>query len=353
MAPNTGFLVVFETYQQEGDCTRVEVENQHDLQLLNEYSSITEVFIKDASRQLDLTPLKKCTSLKKLIFYDCSLPSIDITPIEGNPNLETLELSFRGLTSMDFTSQIHWPSLRSLKIIDTHLTTLDLSFLSKSEDLRFLHLRNNCLDSLNLSPLRSCRELDTVNVSKNRISDIDLSPIAEHDFLSRLDISDNSLTSSLDLSFFTAPLWDGIDLSGNGLESVILSKHTYGKINLSKNRLTSIDLSPLSQMQTVEINLSHNELSEIDLSPLSNRYWVIDRDLFFGNDYIHGLEGIVDWLELDLSHNLLSTIDLTPLATIPRIAYLDISDNPLDQIEKNLFSKSDNEKVAILGFSYR
>jgi len=86
-------------------------------------------------------------------------------------------------------------------------------------------------------------------------------------------------------------------LSGNQPRRAVLAPIKSLKLlALDRNRLTKIDLSPLSGCKKLEkLFLSHNQLEHIDLSPLSS---------------------LKNLKSLTLQHNNLKKIDLSPVAHI-------------------------------------
>ncbi|MFW9806279.1 MAG: leucine-rich repeat domain-containing protein [Candidatus Thorarchaeota archaeon] len=79
------------------------------------------------------------------------------------------------------------------------------------------------------------------------------------------------------------------------------------RIDISSNRLTEIDLSPLEGCKTLEyLSLAVNKLERIDLTPL---------------------ETCESLRHLDLAHNAFTEIDLTPLAGCRNLTYLYLQEN--------------------------
>ena len=84
------------------------------------------------------------------------------------------------------------------------------------------------------------------------------------------------------------------------------------RIDISSNRLTKVDLSPLEYCKSLEyLSLAVNKFETLDLTPLQN---------------CRRLK------HLDISHNKLKTIDLTPLAGCKKLTYLYMQNNELSKV---------------------
>lgn len=84
------------------------------------------------------------------------------------------------------------------------------------------------------------------------------------------------------------------------------------RIDISSNRLTQVNLSPLESCKDLEyLSLAVNKFETLDLTPLQN---------------------CTRLKHLDLSHNKLTNIDLTPLAGCKNLTYLYMQDNMLSKV---------------------
>ena len=106
------------------------------------------------------------------------------------------------------------------------------------------------------------------------------------------------------------------------------------KIDLSRQSITDIDLTPSSQCLSLEaLDLSNNKLDAIDLSPLKDLTSL--QILRLRSNKIHHIDlwplGLLPKLaEVDLSQNILTSVNLTPI--IQRIC-VNLDENIIVELE--------------------
>ena len=162
----------------------------------------------DANRNLignlDLTPLAKIKSLKKLEFYACGIKDIsplakligltelrlggnrlsDASPVAGLINLEVLDIHHGALS--DLSPLAGLTNLKELNLYDNRSIS-DLSPLGDLTKLAFLHLHRNMISDV--SPLKGLSNLEELVLRDNLISDI--SPLKELSVFSDINWVDN------------------------------------------------------------------------------------------------------------------------------------------------------------------
>ena len=90
---------------------------------------------------------------------------------------KTIDLIMRAAKKMDLSSLRKCTSLVTLNLANNMLEELDLSPLSGNLTLAELRLENNHLPSLDLWPLGNCNALSKLNLTNNRLQDLDLTPV--------------------------------------------------------------------------------------------------------------------------------------------------------------------------------
>jgi hypothetical protein len=105
------------------------------------------------------------------------------------------------------------------------------------------------------------------------------------------------------------------------------------RIDIGGNRLTEVDLSPLSSCENLEyLSISDNQLETVDLSPL---------------------ESCKQLRNLDLSHNYLKEIDLSPVAECTNLTYLYLQENMFKKVNVAPLFHLYNLSVAVIQLTHR
>ncbi|NHJ12797.1 MAG: hypothetical protein EAX95_03935 [Candidatus Thorarchaeota archaeon] len=107
-------------------------------------------------------------------------------------------------------------------------------------------------------------------------------------------------------------------------------------VDLSGNRLQSIDLRPLGNSPIESLTLYENDLREIDLSPLKSCQWL--RDLWLFDNQLESIDLAplknckkLTWVSF--AGNNLSEIDVAALGECPELRYLALQNNRLSRLD--------------------
>ncbi|MBN2228179.1 MAG: leucine-rich repeat protein [Candidatus Thorarchaeota archaeon] len=243
--------------------------------------------------------LKIAKSATILWLNDNSLSSIDLDDISEFNNIERIYLENNFLYNVDLSPLKNSSSLKWINISNNELQKIDLQPLASCKSLAILELASNKLDDLDLSPLSECMGLSTLVLSDNNLRDIDLSPLRRCTNLQHIHLSGNNL--------------EGVDLEPlrgcKGLQNLFLDRNQIGYLNLSH----------IESANLIQLNLSRNKIAEIDLSPLkSGGYLAV----------------------IDLSHNNIKKLDLSPLSDNSHIWKLSLIGNPLPYLDLSPVAQS-------------
>ena len=173
--------------------------------------------------------------------------------IEGITELDIRNNSIANLTGIEgFTA------LQTLYAMDNTIATIDLSFNTK---LRRVELNGNPLTAIDLSKNTS---LVNVVLSNTEISSVDLSLNTN---LRSLEMNESSIRT---LDFSNNSKLENIELQNNtDLEKITLGAiSTLIWINVSNNKLTSLDVSKLPDLRRLFIN--NNNLTALNLKNGNN-----------------------------------------------------------------------------------
>ena len=178
----------------------------------------------------------------------------------SHPNYVSLRLDRNQLTSVTGLADLP-REVWSLRLEHNQLASIDLR---GPEHLHYLYLNDNPIsDTSQLAGLTSLADLRRLHFYETDISAIDLSNFSR---LERAFLNDNKL-ASVDATGLDSiqRLW----LRGNHIDQITGLQDigdTLISLNLRTNRLSSIDLSGLSNLR--QLYLSDNQLTSVDLSPV-------------------------------------------------------------------------------------
>ncbi|KAI8683517.1 hypothetical protein NCS57_00016100 [Fusarium keratoplasticum] len=247
----------------------------------------------------------------KLVTLDASKNTLG--HLDGVPSsVRQLKVSQNMLTEL--TS---WDHLMNLQYVDISGNEVkSLSALKGLVHLRSIKADNNQLTSLD--GLDTHDGLLTLRARDNLIEEVDFARV-KMERLTELDLGGNQISSVRNLEL--APALVRLRLSKNRLESFTVATEVKGlrQLDLSDNRLTSLDISNLPNLHSLHADrnrivdlvgfnrarrLDSLSLREqygeqsLDLSFLSEAYEV--RKLFLSGNYLGSFEPTVDFLNLQL-----------------------------------------------------
>jgi len=289
----------------------------------NKIAKIGTTFDLPCLEKLDLSKhqLTKIENLDKLPnLHELDLSHNYLTKIENLDslyNLQVLNLESNQLTKIENLDNL--PNLHELKFGSNQLAKIEnLDNLPKLKKLYFsLRFSPNYGNALaKIENLDNLSNLEELYLGGNRITKIEnLDRLSN---LHRLDIWANSLTKIENLDNLPNLQW--LTLGNNGitkienLDNLLLLK----TLDLSVNLITKIEnLDKLLNLQGLFLNF--NQLTKIE-----------------------NLDSYLNLQGLDLSNNKITTpITLTFLRQFPKLYSLNLSSNPISNIQSEIISDSD------------
>lgn len=121
---------------------------------------------------------------------------------------------------------------------------------------------------------------------------------------------------------------NNLELNDNDISSILLGPVFVKKINLSNNRLSSIDFFEYSTIEIIDI--SKNNLKNINKLDLKiTKYFNINSNEW-GSNLNFSLNRISEDIEeIDLSNNNISSFSMKDLKVLKKLQTLDLSENNL------------------------
>ena len=221
-----------------------------------------------------------------------------------DPETDSFDLSGRTLNSQDLAEISSLYNLRTLSLTNCGIT--DLSFVKSLTKLRTLYLPDNKINDL--TPLSGLRELKTLYLDKNPLTD--LTPLIDLPRLSMLSIQGVAIND-----YVLADLREAMPACRIFYDSVVEAARP---ISLGGTVFTE---------DAESLDLSYRDIT--DLSKLSYCLQLKDLNLT-GNPLgsLTTLSGLPRLTILNLQGTGLHDEDLLFLATLQRLTYLDLRNNP-------------------------
>lgn len=273
------------------------------------------------------------------------------------------------------------PGLEELLLSHNYIRYLGTRLFSKLTRLRVLELHNNRVHTINAQQFWHTARLERLTLQRNRIKSVGDKAFDQLQQLDFFDMSDNAVQN--DVLVYLNAKHVRIDrcnvaymLVGdrcvrlhafrNRLRSLNL-RHAFAlqHLNVSENHIDAVDLEATQQLQTVD--LAGNQLTHIDFTPCNRLVTVRLADNFlvdarFATSATHlqsidlsansltvlalPTETMYNLRQLNVSKNQLST--LQSLQLLYGLHELDVSDNPVSDIELSTFQNMDALETLLL-----
>lgn len=324
---------------------------QEDVKKISKFKDLGAIRISNSTfKTNDLTEMGQhelyCLELVNCKLTDAQLKSIDFKNLtklaainlSGNPNLTDvsavihsserlteLDVSNTGINNIEFVSAFE--KLESLSVSGLQLTSL--APLKRLVYLEKLYADNNMLNSLD--GLENMTVLEEVSLADNQITDVsylansaetlrivildnnklnDVSQLSVCKKLTKFNANNNLLSSLAFLSECTS--LSSVSVSGNNLSTLEGIKGVLRHIDVSQNKLTSIEGLLFDNTYSIYADFSDNDITSL-LLPKECNYSTLNLkgNDFSDNTFYDGLKGYT--IELDyfeaLSSELLKELD--------------------------------------------
>jgi len=304
-----------------------------------------------AGNRLSLLPPALLKSTPQLVEFYASANGLSVLApglFRNLTELLVLDLSDNQLASSALPPAA-LAGLQRLAVLSLHnnrIQRLDASLLSDLGNLQILRLDGNMLDTLPAGMLAAQRHLHTLILSRNRLVRISKDLLIRQAALAILAL-DNNLIESIDPEAFrnSVQLHD-VNLSGNYLPAIpeaLAPLTRLESLDLGENRIVGFDsgilgrmpeLSSLRLLDNAVGNISRNTFAQLPglriLNLSKNLIRQVEEGAFSRNPLLQAVR---------LDANQLTGIDGL-FATLPHLAWLNVSDNALDHFDYSLIPKS-------------
>ncbi|KAI5643666.1 leucine rich repeat domain-containing protein [Phthorimaea operculella] len=304
--------------------------------------------------------------LRHLNLSHNAIEKIETSSFEGLNNLYTLDLSFNNIAEIG-QSFVPLSSLKVLYLQNNNLTSIRATDLSALKHLEKLNLSYNVLNNIEDDTFTALNNLQEVDLSNNQLTRIKKVLFWSNTNLFRLllahnkiisiepdafkgkniiyfDIKDNKLSGSLQRNCFVGISTDNLDLSFekiNSLDTKAFAGLQTQVLNLSNNTITTIDEKAFRGIELIsELDLSNNNLTTIDFETenMSQLFTFSARNNQIQNVSQMTLKYFTALNKLDLSFNKITILDPKLFSDLNELQFLDLSNNLIfGSLKTNLF----------------
>ncbi|KAL0881866.1 hypothetical protein ABMA27_001638 [Loxostege sticticalis] len=266
-----------------------------------------------------------------------------------------------------YTSNFYQPKVQSLGTVSVNIRVLDFSHNNISEiapyyfrhadfTLAELYLSHNLIRNITRDVFGSLAALQYLDLSHNQIYHMEYDCFARAKALQIIDLSHNYLNELPVEVFHEMPSLISLDLSNNRIRNLadnLIISPLLERLDLSNNYLSRVPTNCLSQAAAanlVEIDLSGNTIPAISMADFVQRYRTDQSDFWpeepdYSDEYMYHTARrdhtrvfhqkkqyqqnslYKSLLSLDLSDNHLVRIEGNTFSVLPRLRWLDISNN--------------------------
>lgn len=298
----------------------------------------------------------------KVYFEHCKVSYIPHDLFHILENAQTIYFDLAGIETIDSGKFADGSELQTLSMSKNNLTELPAFLFShtpKIQDVDFAYNQINKIDPKVFGG--GAKKLQTIDLSHNLIEVIEQNVFADLADLTELRLGYN-LIQAIQFELKLSTNLEALYLNNNRItqvncDSFINSTSAIALVDLSKNRLTEINLN--CEKQFAELNVMDNQIKSLNLSSL-NKLWKVHASgnkietIFIENDLVHlkylivannSLTKVSDIFAhcpslktLDLSNNDIRTLDPNSFIKMSELEYLHMNHINLSRIEHGTFS---------------
>ena len=270
------------------------------------------------------------TSLVVLNLDRTYLKSLSVV---GMPSLRKLTLRYNRIQKLCNDSFRDMPNLYELQLTNNLISSISRSAFTDLKRLKSLYLSSNMLASLHQNLFRNLVSLELLHLKNNNISIIVKSTLFGLRSLKVLSLRGNNIHSIAKGAFMNLPKLHGLDLEDNNLtaqsiEAFMSFQHLgmLSRLKLSRNplgRISNVTFCPML------MNLTGLSLQQTKVVSIHPKSFICLKHLTM----------------LNMSKSALTYVTNETFTT-PALRILDITDNPISYLSKDVFPPSLNSLHA-------
>ncbi|KAF2883458.1 hypothetical protein ILUMI_22700 [Ignelater luminosus] len=251
---------------------------------------------------------------------DCNLTVLEANSFNNlGGYISVLDLTSSHIEILEKEAFAGLTTLRELKLQNNTINNIENGSFASLDSLWKLDLSNNKIEVL-FGILNELPEISSINLAHNKISEIALIGNPGLQTLQSIDLSNNRIKVVKRKSFRNLPSLEIINLSNNPIAT-----------------LQSRAFKGLSSLKT--LNLSSCSISDVQSGVLTTLFYLSNLDLS-GNKITTfttgSFSGLPELKTLDLSHNKINTLKKTGVLSLPNLYSINLSHNNLRDLDYEL-----------------
>lgn len=250
------------------------------------------------------------------------LKDLDLDSFNGITFLEHLSLQDNRLTALSPNIFATLPRLKEINLSQNNLEEIDRDLFSENTNLLYINLRENNIKYIHHNAFNDL-ELKFLDLTRNQLKTLFV-PSVEN-----LYAANNSIRS-LEINGPYSGI-DSLELQNNQIEDILLVPSIINDINLSNNKISSLDF--LDNANVTSLDISANHLNKIyNFNIQIKKFLNLSSNNLENLDFFNETEE--DFLEeIDLSNNKISLFSMEFLNLFKNLKSLDLSGNKLEFID--------------------
>ncbi|XP_058445542.1 protein artichoke [Malaya genurostris] len=319
---------------------------------------LDELYLGD--NHLEKLSTNDFAALQKLRVLDLNqnqLGMLQPNVFPANFSVSVLNLKACGLTRIKPNAFLGLNNLNELNLEENNLKSEDVKQIDVSS-LRILKLSANNFTVIRENMLERLPSLQTLALDRCSIRDLPFTLFNKNNNLVKLDLSHNQLRTLRRNIFNNLNVFKELRLHHNAINDfphiALFNVSTLELLSLSKNLLTNVDFFKLNGLPNLrQLDLRDNSISSLsgfntvtlphlDMIDLSGNLLLALPENFFKHS--------ITLQRVDLSGNRFSQIPNAALSesSLARLAWLNLTGNPLQRIHQTMSSDSDQRRYPHL-----
>jgi hypothetical protein len=308
-----GLRTCTSTYQQVDELKLISYENRH-------YFDIVRITFQNSTfKDFPENLLSTFPSVGSVVAQDCGISLLPAIVFGGNftfPNVVTLILSKNKLIALEQSSFMSLPNLEGLDLSENQINLIHKDAFNGLPNLRMLLLGQNQMKRVHAATFLTLTALENVDLQWNLLRKINFNIFQNCHRLSKILLNNNNMES----------------IQTESQNQVI--KY----IDMRSNAVPDIEpLGSLQQLEALDLtdctNLNFDGDSFNKMVQLKKLYLDNANLQRFQKEFYFLLEPMKNLEELSMARNSLQNLDFSRFPDLPRLNYLDISDNHMDTID--------------------
>lgn len=285
-------------------------------------------------QDLEIGMFRKLEHLREVRLHNNRIRRVRRGVFEPLPSLQELHIQKNSIEDIEPQAFHTLENMQHINLQDNQLTVLEDIFPDENSSLLSVQLEANYLHKVHPRTFSRQQKVQIMWLKDNQLTRVERSFFADTPQLGRLYLSDNKIRDIEKDTFVNLLLLQFLDLSGNQLRQLrrdyFAPLQDLEELSLARNHIEAIEGYAFAKLKNLKsLDLSHNPLVQLTRDIFSNEFPL--NSLNLGNCSLrkleqHAFKSLTNLNELNLERNQLNPADIQTL-DIPNLRRLLLSHN--------------------------